>query len=66
MGFLLLVMLVIGVFIEVRQLSYTSSGFITMITIVFLEAPGGNTQLVGMLCLLYGLCNKGQISFKMT
>ncbi len=39
MGFLLLVMLVIGVFVEVRQLSYTNSDFIMMITIVFLEAP---------------------------
>jgi hypothetical protein len=38
MGFLFLVMLVIGVLVEVRQLSYTSFGFIMMITIILLEA----------------------------
>jgi len=36
-----------------------------MITIIVLVAQRGSTQLVGQLCLLYGMCKKGQISFKM-
>ncbi len=38
MGFLLVVMLVIGVLIEVRQLNYTRFGFIMMIIIILSEA----------------------------
>jgi hypothetical protein len=39
--------------------------FIMMITIVVLEAPRGSMQLVGPLCILYGMCKKGIISLKM-
>jgi len=43
-AFMLLIMLVIGVLREVRQLSYTSSGFVMMIRVV-LEAPRKSMQL---------------------
>jgi hypothetical protein len=58
-------MLVIGVLLEVQQLSYTNFGFVMMITIVVLEVPRGSMQLVGPLCLLYSMCKKGIISLKM-
>ncbi len=64
-SFLLLVMLVIEVYPEVRELNYTSSGFVMMIRAVVLKAPKESTQLEGPLCLLYGMCRKEHISPKM-
>jgi len=64
-AFLFLVMLVIGVLPKMRQLNYTSFGFVMMIKVVMLEALVENTLLEGPLCLFYGLCRKEQISPKM-
>ncbi len=47
------------------QLSHISSSFAMMIAIIVLVAQRGSTQLVGQLCLLYGMCKKGKISFNM-
>ncbi len=47
-------------------LKYTSSSFVMMITIIVSRALKGSMQLVGMLCLLYGMCKKGYISLKMS
>jgi hypothetical protein len=42
-----LIMLVIGVFPEGRQLSYTSFGFVMMISIVVSETLRGSMQFEG-------------------
>lgn len=61
-GIPILVMLVIRVLREVRQLSYISYGFVMMIRVIVLEVLKESTQLTYLLCFLYGMCKKKQIS----
>jgi hypothetical protein len=46
-------------------LKYTSSSFVMIITIIMSRALRRSMQLVGMLCLLHGMCKKGYISLNM-
>jgi hypothetical protein len=50
---------------KVYQLSYISFGFVMVTLCVVWEGQARNMQLIGQPCLPYGMCKKGQISFKL-
>ncbi len=65
MVFLLCVMLVIGLQPKVHRSNYINFGFVMMSLIIVWEGQTTNMHLIGQPCLHYGLCKKGQISFKL-
>jgi hypothetical protein len=62
--FLLHVIMDLGMALEVKWVQFTSYSVLMTTSNVVLETNGGSMWWIVWLCLQYGLCKKGLISFK--